>query len=121
MRKFILTLVLSSMMILGCTTAPPTTTTDAPATDSTPTVIAEVFPVTVEGFQFQPTDLEITVGNTAEWINKDGVSHTITFDEGVVDENLPAGGMVQYTFTEPGEYSYFCQFHPEMRGKVIVR
>jgi len=116
-----LILVMMSVMMLGCTTAPPTTTVEAPAADSTPTVITEVFPVIVEGFEFQPTDLEITVGETVEWINKDGVPHTITFDQGLVDENLATGGMVQYTFTQPGEYSYFCQFHPQMRGTVIIR
>jgi plastocyanin len=26
-----------------------------------------------------------------------------------------------FTFTKPGEYSYFCSLHPHMVGKVVVK
>jgi plastocyanin len=25
------------------------------------------------------------------------------------------------TFWEPGPWEYYCQYHPEMRGEIIVR
>jgi plastocyanin len=31
-----------------------------------------------------------------------------------------AGGTFSYTFTEAGQYEYFCSIHPWMTGTIIV-
>jgi nitrite reductase (NO-forming) len=79
---------------------------------------------------FDPNTVRIKVGETVTWTNRDTMLHTVTsgtsannvgtpdgrFDSGF----LPEGGTWSYTFTEAGEYPYFCKPHPWMIGRVIV-
>ena len=75
----------------------------------------------------QPADysenvIEISVGDTVTWTNEDGqMMHTVTATDGSFDSGMIKGGdSWSYTFTEPGEFEYFCGPHPWMRAKVIV-
>ena len=93
--------------------------------------------IVIERMQFNPQEIVLEVGDTLEWVNVDegreeeyGTSgfegpgladHTVTFDNGMLDEHLPRGGSVTLTFTQAGRYTYFDQYHPEMSGVVIVR
>ena len=79
---------------------------------------------------FDPNTITIKVGATVTWTNRDTMLHTVTsgtsaglagtpddrFDSGF----LAAGATWSYTFTEAGEFPYFCTPHPWMQGKVIV-
>ncbi len=76
--------------------------------------------VIIENFKFMPADLEINVGDTVEWTNKDSAEHTVTFDNGEFDGKLPQGGSATFTFEQKGEYKYYCAFHPGMQGKILV-
>jgi plastocyanin len=86
---------------------------------------------------FSPNPVTIKEGNTVMWINNDNQFHTVTsgdpgssggaaigkvFDSGLSGPNaLTAKGKTfSHTFNEKGEFSYFCQLHPTMIGKVIV-
>ena len=65
--------------------------------------------------------LTIPVGTTVTWTNDDSTMHTVTavddsFDSGYYGE----GESWSYTFTEAGEFEYYCLPHPWMRAKVIV-
>ncbi|HEX6256016.1 MAG TPA: plastocyanin/azurin family copper-binding protein [Euzebyales bacterium] len=66
--------------------------------------------------------LEVSVGDTVTWTNDEaGVVHTVTAaDESFNSGLLGPGQSWSYTFTEPGEFEYFCTPHPWMRAKVIV-
>ena len=33
---------------------------------------------------------------------------------------LDQGDRYSQTFDEPGTYEYFCEFHPNMKGTVVV-
>ena len=77
--------------------------------------------VVIDNFAFKPSTIEVKQGDTIEWVNKDSAPHTVTFDNGMADENLPSGGTARVTFTEAGQFTYFCSFHPEMKGIVIVQ
>jgi plastocyanin len=33
---------------------------------------------------------------------------------------LEQGGVFRWTFTKPGTYSYSCEMHPFMSGKVVA-
>lgn len=79
---------------------------------------------------FDPNTITIAVGTTVTWTNNDATMHTVTsgtsannvgtpdgrFDSGFV----ATGATWSYTFTEAGEFPYFCTPHPWMIGKVIV-
>ena len=59
------------------------------------------------------------------WTNNDAEVHTVNAGEnaaptGLFDFYIPPGGTSEYTFTESGEYPYFCILHPNMVGTVLV-
>jgi len=60
------------------------------------------------------------------WNNIDSAAHTVTSGipgspDGIFDSGMVlSGGTFEFTFTEPGEYDYYCMVHPWMTGKVMV-
>ncbi len=85
-----------------------------------------VHQIEISVFQFQPDTLDITVGDTVRWTNRDGIRHSATAESGGVggqafDTGLfGKGEMQEVTFSEPGTYSYFCTRHPSMTGMITV-
>ncbi len=79
-------------------------------------------------FAFQPNPLIIQKGSTVTWNNQDVVTHTVTSGHGFSDPQMGKqfdsgliGKTYKHIFKKPGEYPYFCQVHPMMQGKVIVK
>jgi plastocyanin len=80
---------------------------------------------------FNPNPVEVKAGQKVVWTNNDIVHHTITsgsagsydsgkeFDSGLT-KLLNIDDTFEFTFTIAGEYTYYCQLHPTMNGKVIV-
>ena len=78
--------------------------------------------VTVSGMQYQPAVIEVSRGDTVTWRFRDAVPHTVTGRGGdFSSDRMTAGGSFQHTFSEAGEFDYYCAVHPNMRGKVIVK
>jgi plastocyanin len=74
---------------------------------------------------FSPNPIQVSVGTTVTWTNNDVEPHTVNAGEnatpsGLFDSYIPPAGTFQRTFTEPGEYPYFCILHPNMVGIVSV-
>ena len=79
------------------------------------------------GTCFLQGEVTIGVGETVTWHNDSGVIHTVTsgsFEDGpdgVFDSSIVmSGDTFTHTFTETGQYEYFCSIHPWMTGTVIV-
>ncbi|MGM0505847.1 MAG: cupredoxin domain-containing protein [Bacteroidota bacterium] len=82
--------------------------------------------VIMEGTSFSPSSLEIEVGETVTWRNQSDLTHTVTsgsdrehdgeFDSG----NLAPGATYEVTFTEAGEFDYYCIPHVGMDGSITV-
>jgi len=79
------------------------------------------------GSCFSPSEVTIGIGDSVTWHNDSTAAHTVTSGnpedgpDGVFDSGLFMGGETfSHTFTESGEYQYFCQIHPWMTGTVIV-
>ena len=120
--------------LAACGGSSQTEAEDAAATSSTTAI-------EVVNIAYAPETLEISVGDKVEWTNKDeGVHHTVTSGtpgdngvpgvsegkaskpDGVFDGDLPdASSTFDFTFTETGTYSYFCEVHPSMIGEIVVR
>ena len=84
---------------------------------------ASTITVEISDFAFQPGTVTIQVGDTVTWTNLDGAAHTAT-DTGpqaLFDGVMANGESFSYTFTQAGTFNYFCTFHPEMTGTVIVQ
>jgi len=79
------------------------------------------------GTCFLPGEVTIGVGESVTWHNDSGVIHTVTSGnaedgpDGVFDSSIiMSGDTFTHTFTETGQYEYFCSIHPWMTGTVMV-
>jgi plastocyanin len=79
--------------------------------------------VEIRGMAFHPEVLEIRLGDTVVWTNRDLVPHTATATRksGWDTGPLLQGNSGQYVASHGGEDPYFCKLHPVMLGKLIVR
>lgn len=81
---------------------------------------------------FSPNPINVKVGGTVTWTNKDSQAHTVVSGTGGTDPNkgkvfdsglttlIQPGKTFSHTFTTAGTIPYFCQIHPAMVGKIIV-
>ena len=126
MKKILITFCVLSLYVLlvACGTEEvakeSTETVEMTIVGEEPALSSGTAQVVIENSKFMPTDLVISVGTTVEWVNKDSMDHTVTFENGDLDELLPRGATGTFTFNEKGEFRYFCQLHPGMQGTVIV-
>jgi plastocyanin len=87
-----------------------------------PTVLAATRGVDIRDFAFSPRTVEIRVGDTVRWTNRDSVAHTATAQNGSFDTGMLAEGESgSIRFTAAGTYRYVCTPHPDMTGTVVVR
>jgi plastocyanin len=81
-------------------------------------------PVTVDlrSLRYSKGKVEVDVGTTIVWRNRDPLVHSVTSDSGSFDSGeLKPEASWSHTFTEPGTFSYHCTPHPLMRAIVVVR
>jgi plastocyanin len=77
--------------------------------------------VEIVDFSYDPDPVTIQAGGKVIWINRDSEPHTATANDGSFDTGtLEEGKLKSESFKEPGEYPYFCEIHPQMRGTVEV-
>jgi len=77
--------------------------------------------IDIVDFSFQPSMVFAHPGDTVEWSNQGGASHTVTADNGAFDSGtISPGGGFSETFDTPGTYKYHCEIHPNMHGTVLV-
>jgi plastocyanin len=88
---------------------------------------------------FNPSTVNIKVGDTVVWTNNDPVIHTVVEGSPSLPSaqstirpeasTLPAefksgflsqGMTFEHTFDKPGTFNYYCSVHPTMIGKVVV-
>jgi plastocyanin len=71
---------------------------------------------------YSPSPVTLPVGTTISWINDDSIPHTVTSTNSVFDSGfVPTGRTFSFKFEEPGVYNYFCLYHQNMKGTVIVK
>jgi plastocyanin len=80
---------------------------------------AETIQVTVDKLAFTPAVTEARVGDRIEWINKDAFAHTATV-KGGWEVMIPVKKTVMQGLTTAEAVDFFCRFHPNMKGKLIV-
>jgi plastocyanin len=103
------------------TAAPAETPADAAQDAETPAA-AEV-PVDIRDFAYSPNPIEIAAGDTVTWTNQDEVPHTATGEDRDVLQSgtIAPGASFSQVFPEAGEFGYFCEFHPNMTGTIVVQ
>ncbi|HEV2067110.1 MAG TPA: cupredoxin family copper-binding protein [Thermomicrobiales bacterium] len=79
--------------------------------------------VDIQDFAYNPASVTIKAGQSVTWTNQDSAPHTATArDRDVLQSGtLNQGESYTQTFDTAGSYEYFCEFHPNMEGTVIVQ
>lgn len=117
----------TNVTIVGSGNATNAATTTGATSGNTKTTSVSIVPnassLTTDAFS--PNPIQVSVGTTVTWTNNDAEPHTVNAGEnatpsGLFDSYIPPTRTFEYTFTEAGEYPYFCILHPNMIGKVIV-
>lgn len=116
------------------TSTPPPTATNTVVPTLAPTRAPTIAPqatvaavsLIIKGFIFKPEVLQVKVGTTVTWTNMDDIQHSVTngtpptpagaFDSGFFAQ----GNSFSFTFTQPGDYPYFCKRHNSMTAMVRV-
>ena len=77
--------------------------------------------IQIQNFAFAPAALTIAAGDTVIFTNLDSAPHTASADGGAWDTGrMDQGASVQITFSSPGSFTYFCAFHPNMKGAITI-
>lgn len=75
--------------------------------------------VHIRNFVFAPKAITVRPGDTIRWINDDIVPHTATADDASWDTGeIKPNGHAEIVVTDRMVSSYFCHFHPMMKGTL---
>jgi plastocyanin len=79
--------------------------------------------VTMKDIKFNPSTVNVKVGDTVTWTNDDSVGHDVTgdgFKSGSAGD-IQGGGTYKHKFAKAGTFKYRCTVHPGMEGEVVVK
>jgi plastocyanin len=95
-----------------------TTTTEAGAAPAA----AGAATITIDNFSYGEP-LTVSPGATVSVSNNDSAPHSVTSQTaGQFDAQLEGNGQATFTApTQPGEYAFYCTYHPSMKGTLIVQ
>jgi plastocyanin len=111
--------------------APPTPTSASSAVVTSPLPAASPTPaqaaarptagaavaVSIGDVFFNPKVIQVPVGATVIWRQLGHLPHTVTADDSSFgSDTLNSGATFKVTFSKPGTYQYFCQFHGGQGG-----
>lgn len=81
---------------------------------------AATIQITIEKLVYNPASVQAKVGDTIEWINKDPYAHTATARNGDWNVMIGPKKTARLVLKKPGTVDYYCKFHPNMKGKLII-
>jgi len=115
--------IVASMSISGSAVSsasePGTASAPAGSPESSTGPVAEV---KIDNFAYTPGVITVKAGTQVTWINRDDIPHTVDSTQGKFKSAaMDTDGTIQFRFTEPGEYPFYCRMHPKMTGKIVVQ
>ena len=81
---------------------------------------AQEVKVTIDNFTFNPPELNVKVGDTVTWTNRDDIPHLVVSAGKFRSKALDTDNSFSFTFASAGDYPYFCSLHPHMTGMIKV-
>jgi plastocyanin len=98
----------------------PAAASSAQPTGSAPTAQLRI---TIQALKYSPETADIRAGETVQWTNDDLTPHTVTSEDGgeLNSGSIEADASWSHTFSQPGTFPYYCTFHPEMQGTIVVK
>jgi plastocyanin len=112
----LLSLAASAVLFLGCGSGSGSgQTSAAPGGSGTSAV-------TIKDYIYKPATITVPKGTTVTFTNQDSTAHTATSKQSGVFESGPieTGKSAQVTLDESGTFTYYCLFHPFMKGTIVV-
>ena len=103
---------------------PPKDVAQTQSTENTSVASANSTTVIIDNFAYYPPVLTVPRGTTVTWINKYPIAHKVTSDGASPNFSSPSlttGASFTWTFTDPGNFTYYCGNHPGMKGKIVVQ
>lgn len=78
--------------------------------------------VTIADFEYKPASIGVPVGTVVRIANHDTTAHTVTSKQSGAFESgaIQPGKTGTIRLEKPGTYSYYCAFHPFMKGTITV-
>jgi len=78
--------------------------------------------VTITNAGFQPSTIQVKVGDTVTWANNDTASHTVTSDTaGLFDSGpIAQGATFKFTFSTAGTFTYHSTSDSGWTGTITV-
>lgn len=102
-------------MLLGCLWLAFATTSAAAPGHAVHTVV-------IKAMQFSPPKLEVNVGDTVIWKNKDPFPHTATSDgAGFDSRSIAPERSWKFVAKQRGTFPYSCTLHETMKGTLVVK
>jgi len=94
-----------------------------PAAAGAGNATAQSLSVDIKNFAFNPPEITVPVGGIVTWTNDDSTPHTATGQDRKVLQSgtIAPGKSFTQTFDTPGTYDYFCEFHANMKGTIVVK
>jgi plastocyanin len=119
MRRLLLPILASTALLAACGSDSESEGTP----DAAPSSGGAANQVDMVDLKFEPKEIEVSVGETVTWVNKENVPHNVVNKrEGQQpkSELFNEGGKYSWTATKPGAMNYVCTIHPGMEGTVQV-
>jgi plastocyanin len=120
--------ITTSAALAGCGGSDSSSTTASPTSEPTSTAAAggaaavKTDKVDIADYKFAPETIEVDAGTKVTWTNSDATAHTATADDSSFDTgDLDKGDSATVTFDKPGDFTYYCRFHPFMKATVEVK
>src|SRR5919198_577702 len=126
--KSIIGVAVALLLVLAGCGSPAPASTGPPAAASSASAPTASLPagstaVSIGNFAFAPGALNVKVGTTVLWTNKDSDPHTVTSKNNAGPLKSPVmktGDTYRYTFDTAGTFEYLCTIHPFMTASVVV-
>ena len=112
-----------ALLLTACGSDTEDANDDTPTEDATDaTSESGVTTVDILDFTFEPASITVPAGTEITFTNSDSAAHTATdragnFDTGNIDGGAEGSFVVD---AAPGEYTYFCSYHPFMEATIVV-
>jgi plastocyanin len=82
----------------------------------------KVHTVVIEATQFSPQVVEVNIGDTVIWKNKDPFPHTATSDNRSFDSGeISTNRSWKFLARKKGTFPYSCALHQTMKGTLVVK
>jgi plastocyanin len=109
-----------AIAIAGCGSSGGTGSTSS--SSSTAASGSTAHAVTIKEYTFKPAAITVPVGTTVDFSNEDTTAHTATSTESGVFESgaIQPGKSGSVTLKKAGTFTYYCAFHPFMKGTIVV-